>query len=156
MIPHFKEGNFDSGMVEGVGALAGILTTTAIPEELAAEDDADIVGLIIFGSTALLFLVLVCLLMYLYNRCPKCRKGNLQRTVERIEIEKNAFHRVYKVAFKCPKCGHIVWRNEVENISSGGFGGGGPIIMGGGGFGRGGGGGFGGGFSGGGGAGGRF
>ena len=159
MIPRFKEGDFDGGMIDGVGALAGILTTSAVPEELAAEDEADIVGLIIFGSTALLFLVLVCLLMYLYNRCPKCRKGNLQRTVERIEIEKNAFQRVYKVAYKCPKCGHVVWRNEVENISGGGFGGGGPIIMGGGGFGRGGGsfgGGFGGGFSGGGGAGGRF
>lgn len=157
MIPRFKEGDFDGGMIEGVGALAGILTTSAVPEELAAEEDEDaLIGLVIFGSTALLFLAMVCLLLYLHNRCPKCHKGNLQRTVERIEIEKNAFQRVYKVAYKCPKCGEVVWRNEVEHISGGG---GGPIIMGGGGFGRGGGfggGGFGGGFSGGGGAGGRF
>ena len=88
MIPHFKAGDFDSGMMEGVGALATILTSSDIPEELATEDDdAEVVGLIIFGATALVFLILVCLLLYLHNRCPKCRKGNLQRTVERIEIE---------------------------------------------------------------------
>ena len=144
-------------MVEGVGALATILTSSVIPEELAGgeDDEAELVGLVIFCGTVVLFIVLICVLMYLQNRCPKCRKGDLQRTVERIEIEKNAFQRVYKVAYKCTKCGEVVWRNEVERISGGGFGGGGPIIMGGGGFGRGG-GGFGGGFSGGGGAGGRF
>ena len=158
MIPHFKAGDFDKGMTEGVGAIATILSTSEVPEDLAVQDnDMDSVGLAIFVGTALLFIVLIVLLLYLYGRCPKCKKGTLVRTVDRLEVEKNAFQTVYKVAFKCNKCGHVVWRNEVDDHTHRGSGGG-PIIMGGGGFGRGGfgGGGFGGGFSGGGGAGGRF
>lgn len=158
MIPHFKAGDFDKGMTEGVGAIASILSTSEVPENLVAqENDMDSVGLAIFVGTALLFVVLVILLLHLNSHCPKCKKGTLVRTVERLVVEKNAFHTVYKVAFKCNKCGHIVWRNEVDDHTHRGSGGG-PIIMGGG-FGRGGGfggGGFGGGFSGGGGAGGRF
>lgn len=157
MIPHFKAGDFDKGMTEGVGAIATILSTSEVPEDLAVQDnDMDSVGLAIFVGTALLFIVLIVLLLYLYGRCPKCKKGTLVRTSDRLEVEKNAFQTVYKVAFKCNKCGHVVWRNEVDDHTHRGSGGG-PIIMGGG-FGRGGfgGGGFGGGFSGGGGAGGRF
>lgn len=157
MIPHFKAGDFDKGMTEGVGAIATILSTSEVPEDLAVQDnDMDSVGLAIFVGTALLFIVLIVLLLYLYGRCPKCKKGTLVRTSDRLEVEKNAFQAVYKVAFKCNKCGHVVWRNEVDDHTHRGSGGG-PIITGGG-FGRGGfgGGGFGGGFSGGGGAGGRF
>ena len=174
MIPRFKERDFDGGMVEGVGALTEILYTREVPEEFrgsVGDDKGDLVGLIIFGATALLFCVMVCLLLSLNNRCPKCKKNHaLKRTGERMEISRNAYQRIYKVAYKCTLCGHIVWRNEAEDI--GGHhrgGGGGPIIFGGGGFGgRGGGfggggfgggmsgGGFGGGMSGGGGAGGRF
>ena len=149
MIPHFKEGDFDSGMEAGVGAIAAILTEGAVPEELAAEeDDSSLVGLAIFLGTAVLFIVLICVLLRLYSRCPKCKKGTLTRTADRVEISKNAYQKIYKVAFKCNKCGHIVWRNEVDDIHHGGSGGG-PIIMGGGGFGRGSGGSFGGGWGGG-------
>lgn len=158
MIPPFKERNFDEGMLAGVGSLASILSTSEVPEGLAAqEDDNDeLIGLAIFIGAAVVFFLLIVLLLYLHSRCPKCKKGTLVRTPDRVEISKNAYQRVYKVAFKCNKCGHIVWRNEADDISGGSGGsGGGPIIMGGGGFGRGG-GGFGGGFSGGGGAGGRF
>lgn len=160
MIPHFKAGDFDKGMTEGVGAIATVLSTSEVPADLAGnEEDDTLVGLVIFIGTGLLFFVLIAILLRMYSRCPKCKKGTLTRTADRIEISKNSFQKVYKVAFKCSKCGHIVWRNEADDISGGsGSSGGGPIILGGGGFGRGGsfGGGFGGGFSGGGGAGGRF
>ena len=163
MIPAFRERNFDEGMVRGVGAMAQVLSTRQVPDELAAADDDndDLIGLAIFIGTALVFFGLVMLLLVLNNRCPKCKRNHaLLRSGERVEVEKNAFQRVYKVAYKCKYCGHIVWRNEAENNGqSGGFGGG-PIIGGGRGFGGGGGrsfgGGWGGGFSGGGGAGGRF
>ena len=154
MIPRFKQEDFDGGMVAGVEAIAAILTEGAVPEELAAqEEESDLVGLAIFLGTVALFIALICVLLRMYSRCPKCKKGTLVRTSERMKLEKNSFQNVYKVAFKCNKCGHVVWRNEVDDNHDIGSGGG-PIIMGGGGFGRGG--GFGGGFSGGGGAGGRF
>lgn len=166
MIPAFRERNFDEGMVRGVGALASVLATREVPAELAsAEDDNDeLIGLAIFIGTALLFVGLVILLLTLNNRCPKCKANSaLVRSGERVEVENSVWGKVYKVAYKCKHCGHIVWRNEADsNGQSGGFGGG-PIIGGGmgrggfgGGFGSGFGGGFGGGRSGGGGAGGRF
>ena len=157
MIPHFKAGDFDRGMTEGVGAIVTVLATSEVPENLAPAEDDALVGLAIFIGTGVLFFVLIAVLLRMYSRCPKCKKGTLVRTADRLEVSKNAYQTVYKVAFKCNKCGHIVWRNEADDHSHGGRGGG-PIIMGGG-FGRGGGrfgGGFGGGFSGGGGAGGRF
>ncbi|MBO5806010.1 MAG: TPM domain-containing protein [Tidjanibacter sp.] len=156
MIPHFKEGDFDSGMLEGVGAIASVLTTNVVPEELAAEDDFPIWGVAIAMGAILLFVALIVALVMLNSRCPKCKKSALKRTGERLEVNKNAHYRTYKVAYKCQHCGHIIWRFEDEDLHGGT--GGGPIIMGGGGFGRGRGfgGGFGGGFSGGGGAGGRF
>lgn len=156
MIPRFKQDDFDGGMVEGMAAIGAILATEQVPENLASEEDDAVVGLVIFIATALIFFVLIIVLMYLYNRCPKCKKGNLTRTSDRLLVSKTSVQTVYKVAFKCSKCGHIVWRNEADNNVGGS--GGGPIIFGGG-MGRGGGsfgGGFGGGFSGGGGAGGRF
>lgn len=161
MIPHFKQSNFDEGMLEGVGSIGSILSTSEIPADLApsaSEGDEDVVGVCIALGTFLLFILMIVVLLRLNSRCPKCKKQGLRRSPERIEIEKNAYQTVYKVAWKCPHCGHTLWRKEADNNSSRG-GGGGPIIMGGGGFGRGGGsfgGGFGGGFSGGGGAGGRF
>ena len=164
MIPHFKARNFDNGMVEGVGALAEVLRTREVPEELrgGGNSKSELIGLCVAFGAVVIFVVLICILLALHSRCPKCKKyHSLKRTGERIEISRNSFQRVYKVAYKCTLCGHVVWRNEAEDV--GGHhrgGGGGPIIFGGGGFGGRGGGGFGGGFgggmSGGGGAGGRF
>lgn len=164
MIPHFKARNFDDGMVEGVGALAEVLRTREVPEELrgGGNSKSELIGLCVAFGAVVIFVVLICILLALHSRCPKCKKyHSLKRTGERIEISRNSFQRVYKVAYKCTLCGHVVWRNEAEDV--GGHhrgGGGGPIIFGGGGFGGRGGGGFGGGFgggmSGGGGAGGRF
>lgn len=174
MIPPFKERDFDKGMIEGVGAIATALRSGEAALNLPAEEPKGgkgrgMVGLVIFLSTMALFIGMVLALLHLNNRCPKCKKGPLKRSGERVVTEKNAFQTIYKVAYKCEKCGNIVWRNEAENNSGGGGigsgrgrGFGGPIIFGGGGFGgfgRGGGGfggGFGGGSSGGGGASGRF
>lgn len=173
MIPPFKERDFDKGMIEGVGAIATALRSGEAALNLPAEETKGregrgIVGLVIFLSTVALFIGMVLALFHLNNRCPKCKKGPLKRSGERMIAEKSAYQTIYKVAYKCEKCGHIVWRNEADNNSGGGgIGGGrgrgfgGPIIFGGG-FGRGGfggggfGGGFGGGSSGGGGASGRF
>lgn len=164
MIPRFKARDFDGGMSEGIAAIAEVLSTREVPEELrgGGDDKSDLIGVAIFVGAIIIFIVLICVLLAMYNRCPKCKKyHSLKRTGERVEIEHNSFQRIYKVAYKCTLCGHIVWRNEAEDIDGHHRGGGGgPIIFGGGGFGGRGGGGFGGGFgggmSGGGGAGGRF
>ena len=162
MIPPFKEANYDKGLTEGLAAISEILRSGEVPEGLQSKGgDESLWGVGIAFFTMLLFIAMIGALLRMNNRCPKCKKGPLKRTGERMELEKNAYQAIYKVAYKCEKCGHVVWRKEAEGNGPGGIGGGGPIIFGGGfgrGFGGGGGfgGGFGGGMSGGGGAGGRF
>lgn len=162
MIPAFKERNFDGGLVRGVGAICSVLRSDEAGQELvaaaAADQRNDMIGGMLALGTVVIFVVLIMVLLHLNSRCPKCKSSNsLRRSGERILTEKNSFGAVYKVAYRCTKCGHTVWRNENESSGSN-TPGGGPIIFGGRGFGGGGfgGGGFGGGMSGGGGAGGRF
>ena len=76
MIPRFKADDFDGGMREGVAALASVLATSQVPDNLTAEEDDDsLVGLAIFIGTAIVFFALIVLLLHLYSRCPKCKKG---------------------------------------------------------------------------------
>lgn len=70
MIPHFKAGDFDKGMTEGVGAIATVLSTSEVPADLAGnEEDDTLVGLAIFIGTGLLFFVLIAILLRMYSRC---------------------------------------------------------------------------------------
>ncbi|MBR6813231.1 MAG: TPM domain-containing protein [Tidjanibacter sp.] len=159
MIPHFREGDFSSGMVEGVGALALVLQG-ADPAEVTNGEEEDL--LTIFLVACLLFVLpvmAVVLIVRRQSRCPQCKKHTLRRS-GRVLISKNLYQKTYNVTYVCTNCGKIVNRREAEATAvaagttiggghrGGGFGGG----FGGGGFG----GGFGGGMSGGGGAGGRF
>lgn len=100
----------------------------SVPEQAGTSGGGGsrIAGLIIFICTAILFVVMIVALVRLNNRCPECGcRRALERSDERLEAESGALGRVYKVAYKCRYCGHIEWRNEVENEGqSEGFGGG--------------------------------
>ena len=160
MIPYFREGDFNTGMIEGVGAMALVLQG-ADPAEVTGEDDP--IGAIILWVTLALMIVIILIgvtVSRALRRCPRCKKHTLKRQ-GRILVSKTLHQRRYNVTYVCTNCGKTVNRTEIENTAvmtgttigggshrGGGFGGG----FGGGGFG----GGFGGGMSGGGGAGGRF
>ncbi len=154
MIPHFREGDFDSGMLEGVGAMALVLQGADPAEVTEPEED-----LVAIAIVALLFgvvpLVAVVLIVRHQSRCPRCKKHTLRRS-GRVLLSKTPYQKNYNVTYICTECGKIVNRREVEStaVAAGTMMGGGSHR---GGFGGGGfGGGFGGGMSGGGGAGGRF
>ena len=157
MLPAFREGDWDKGMVDGMTAIYEILNGR-VPEDIASEGDLG-VGLVI-AMLLLLFgipLIVVLFVVYFSRRCPKCHKRALKKTnVEEVQVAKG--HKVRTTTLVCQNCGHVVRRNM--DIRSGGGSTGGFI----GGFGGGRGGGFGGssggsvggGGFGGGGAGGRF
>ena len=154
MIPHFSSGDFDRGMIDGVGAMALILQGADPAEVTEPEDDLLAIAIvaILFGAIPL---AIIILLVRRQSRCPNCKKHTLRRS-GRVLISKTPFQKSYNVTYICTECGKIVNRREIESTAvavgtsmgggshRGGFGGGG--------FG----GGFGGGMSGGGGAGGRF
>lgn len=156
MVEHFGNDDWDKGMLEGIAALNGYLEGSM--EGLDEDDDADIVPFIIACVLMLLGIVIVAVVLWLHNRCPKCGKREIQRVDSQV-VERSNGYVVTRNTFKCLKCGHVFSRKTTSvdsNSNRGSRGGGGTFV---GGFGRGGGfsgGSFGGGSFGGGGAGSRF
>lgn len=158
MLPAFREGDYDTGMIAGMEAVSTVLVegAEALPPE---EEDAP--GWLILLITVLVLGLPSALVVMTYrqqHRCPNCNQVAL---VQIAEGTPRIAGRVVEIdrTFRCKKCGHVVKRTDRN-------GGGGGIVLGGGlggfggglgGFGGGSrGGGFGGGSFGGGGAGSRW
>ena len=154
MVEPLGRGDYDKGMVDGVAAVAELLSSGELPAVAEEElSDGDIIAL--FGFAFAMFALLVLLVFLVYraaHRCPKCGKYHIKQTNS--QIVKNArTYQLIEQSFVCPDCGHAfvkMVRHEKAVVIVGGSGGRGGF--GGGGFG----GGFGGGNFGGGGAGSRF
>ena len=164
MLPHFKDDNWDAGMVAGVRAVNGYLDGSMENIEGREEEDDVLFPVLIslllaFGGIG----TVIFLVAWQKSRCPYCKKHKLQRVSSHVVGRHNGI-KTEEVTYLCGNCGHTVVRREQsqdENFRGPRGGGGGTIFMGGGGFGSSGGGGFsggsfGGGSFGGGGAGSRF
>lgn len=153
MVGPLGDGDYDKGMIEGVAAVASLLSTGELPTAPDEEiTDSDIV--VIFGVIFSMAAILCLLIFFVYratHRCPNCGKYHLKQTDSHI-VKDVRTHRLIAQTLVCPDCGHTLIRQVRQEkggvIVTGGRGGG----FGGGGFG----GGFGGGSFGGGGAGSRF
>ena len=157
MVEHFSNGDWNTGMVEGVRAVCGHLDGSM--ENIAAdESDEELVVLVIFLTLIFGGLALIFIVVWYNSRCPKCGKHGLKRVSSR--ITKRGFGYVVREnTYRCQYCGHTFTRVEhTDDFSN--RGGARGVVIGGagrGGFGGGfGGGSFGGGSFGGGGAGSRF
>ncbi|MBR2860095.1 MAG: TPM domain-containing protein [Alistipes sp.] len=155
MVGPLGAGDYDKGMVEGVAAVATLLSSGELPttneEELTTEDI-----IIVLGSMFTIFVLFVLLIVVIYraaHRCPRCGKHHLKQVNSQI-VKNSRLYQVIDKTFVCPDCGHsLIKRVRQEKANAVIIGGGGSR----GGFGGGGfGGGFGGGSFGGGGAGSRF
>lgn len=166
MLPHFRNGDYSQGMVEGLEAIRAVLNGSELDaggnDDYYEEDEfLTVLGtlfiLIVIGS-----MILVVIIDRASRRCPNCKQLALQKDSVRV-LSHNFGATTYEDTFVCTKCGTIVRRKRQDYDSThNNRRGGGPIIMGGG-FGRGGsfggssfGGGWGGGSFGGGGAGSRW
>ncbi len=157
MVEHFSNGDWNTGMVEGVRAVCGHLDGSM--ENIAAdESEEELVVLVIFLTLIFGGLALIFIVVWYNSRCPKCGKHGLKRLSSR--ITKRGFGYVVREnTYRCQYCGHTFTRVEhADDFSN--RGGARGVVIGGagrGGFGGGfGGGSFGGGSFGGGGAGSRF
>ena len=160
MVEHLGKEDWDTGMVEGIRAVNGYLDGSM--ENIDSNEEEDMTPLYIFGAFMLGGLGLFGWAVWSQNRCPKCKKHQIQRISSNILSRANGFI-TEETTYICKNCGHTFTRNSKTSDPNfrGPRGGSGPtIFMGGGGFGgRGGGfsrGSFGGGSFGGGGAGSRF
>lgn len=160
MVPYFKNGDWNTGMVEGVKAVAQRLDGSMEREEDDGDNTAAIVAFSLFLGVFLLTIVILIIYEYNRSKCPKCGKHKLKRKSVKVISRKNGI-KVEDVTYLCGACGNTLVRREKSADDQVSKGGGGGVIIGGGGFGGHGGGGFsggsfGGGSFGGGGAGSRF
>ncbi len=156
MLPFFREGDYDGGMMAGMAAVAEILRGGELG--FGAEED-DLQGIVpMLGLFVMVMLLLVVVIYVRSKRCPKCGRMALRQTASNV-VSVTRSYRIIETTHVCSRCGNIV-RRRVRNQRNTHIGGGGPFIGGMGGFGGGGGsfggGSFGGGSFGGGGAGSRW
>ena len=153
MVSHLSAGDYSTGMVEGVAAVARILYGS---EELSAQSDGSdedfIIFILSFFGFVVLLIAIVSIAVWMSRKCPKCGKHTLVRTTS-VKISSTRQYNIMLHTYRCSNCGHTKEQQEKIYKSSGGtYVGGGRGFGGGGSFG----GGFGGGSFGGGGAGSRF
>ena len=77
MIQHLGKNDWDTGMVEGIRAVNGYLDGSM--ENIGSEEDEDMTPLYIFGAFMLGGLGLFGWAAWNQNRCPKCKKHQIQR-----------------------------------------------------------------------------
>lgn len=108
MVPRFKAGDWDAGMVEGVRAAAKVLDGTMKPEP--ADDDGMLGALIAVAVMVGLAIFFIALLGE-KQRCPKCRHKGV-KCVARQTLRLTNGRRVRRSTFICPHCGHTFTRDE--------------------------------------------
>lgn len=109
MVPRFKAGDWDGGMVDGVRAAAQVLDGSMHPEPTDDEEDmlVGIIALLIIIGIA----IFVIFLVGEAQRCPKCRKKGVKRVAQQVLRLSNG-RRVRRTTFLCPHCGHTFTRDE--------------------------------------------
>ena len=122
MIPRFKKGNWDSGMVSGVRAVAKTLDGSMQAEEDNGEDDlsAIMITLLAIVVTMLIFIYI----MSVQQRCPKCKKRSALRKVREQHMavkDQNGriVRRILRTTYVCKYCGHTVTKDSNEDDDSG-------------------------------------
>ena len=111
MVPRFKEGDWDGGMVGGVRAAAKALDGSMQPDDDGGGDGAAVAMLMlamIVGITILMIFV-----MGNQQRCPKCHKrGALQKVHSQVMRIAGQRRRVRRTTYVCKYCGHTVTKDE--------------------------------------------
>ncbi len=130
MLPHFREGDYDAGMVAGMRAVAELLENGEL--DFGPEPDDDFpwwaIVLIVFG---LFFSVAgVYSFVSLSRRCPCCGKGMLRLHSKRV-LSVTSDYKLVEHAYVCTHCGEEV-RRTVRILRDNGRSSGGDIFLGGG------------------------
>ncbi len=116
MVPAFKRGDRDGGMVAGVKAASAVLDGTMKPE---ANDDGG------NGLTLLLFAICVGAMVFLVthrrkHRCPQCgTKALMHKSTDHYRMGGVSYR---KDVYVCSKCGKVVVRDTPEDNRGGGNG----------------------------------
>lgn len=109
MVPAFKEGNRDLGMVNGSKAVYKVLTGTMQPEE--TNDEIDTTAMLALLVMGIVFVALFAMgKINHHTSCPKCGKRAMKvASVDHYTLYGRRYRKEVSV---CENCGHV----DVKNI----------------------------------------
>jgi len=112
MVPAFKEGKRDLGMVQGVKAVVKTLKHESFDSE--PSDDEDIVPMIIFMAAIFaIFFALVYFTAVRKRRCPQCGKRAMK--AQSTDHYRKGGRYFKKQVFVCENCGKVDVHTEEEH-----------------------------------------
>lgn len=110
MIPAFKQGDYDTGMVYGMAAVYNTLKDSMKPDGSAA-DDSSLWNYVFLVAAILLFILIPYQMRRRQERCPKCGKHTLKRTSSEVSVMKDG-HRIQMDVLRCTHCGYTTTREK--------------------------------------------
>lgn len=120
MVPHFKEEDWDNGMMQAVMAINGYINGD---KSLAdGREDRESGG---WGFPLLFFFILVFVVVIAYSsarKCPQCGKKSLAKSAEKFLYTRDGWD-YFQVVSSCRRCGYsessVVRRRHEDNDGGG-------------------------------------
>lgn len=120
MVPAFKEGKWDEGMVKGVRATVAILKGEVAADQYGANgNDEELTTFdVIAISMVFIIIILVIVLACRDKKCPKCKK-HAMKTVStqrlKIALGHGRVKRIIRTTYVCQNCGHQITHDTDDN-----------------------------------------
>lgn len=123
MVPAFKEGKWDEGMVKGVRATVAILKGEVTADQYGATsangNDEELTTFdVIAISMVFIIIILVIMLACRDKKCPKCKK-HAMKTVStqrlKIALGHGRVKRIIRTTYVCQNCGHQITHDTDDN-----------------------------------------
>ena len=108
MIPHFREGNTDLGMLEGTKAVVSVLDGSMKADN--TEEEASLWEILLtLGAIMFIIVVPIWLIHRQEQTCPKCAKAGALKLVSQTSTPTRKGKLIRKTLL-CSNCGHTVVR----------------------------------------------
>lgn len=120
MVPAFKEGKWDEGMVKGVRATVAILKGEVAADQYGANgNDEELTTFdVIAISMVFIIIILVIVLACRDKKCPKCKK-HAMKTVStqrlKVALGHGRVKRIIRTTYVCQNCGHQITHDTDDN-----------------------------------------
>lgn len=120
MVPAFKEGKWDEGMVKGVRATVAILKGEVAADQYGANGNEEELTTfdVIAISMVFIIIILVIVLACRDKKCPKCKK-HAMKTVStqrlKIALGHGRVKRIIRTTYVCQNCGHQITHDTDDN-----------------------------------------
>lgn len=110
MIPAFRQGDYNTGMVQGMTAVYQILKDSMKPDS-SAEGNISMWNYVFLIVAILLFMLIPYQMRRRQERCPRCGKHALKRTSSQVSVLSNN-HRIQMDVYECKHCGYTTTRKK--------------------------------------------